>query len=322
RVILHVFDSIRTSFDIFGIAREYRHRPSYDPDAFVLADQLSNVQSSSTDETSSSAADSTPKLPPWPWKTMGIWRLMMWMLTGSRQKSETEVTRLVNEVLQAKDFDIQDLQGFNAHTEMKRFDTSETSLAEHDAFRKDGWKESAVDILVPTREHNTNGNGQLFTIPGLLHRPLTAVICAAFAEKAARWFHLTPFKRIWRSSSTGCEQRLYDELYTSDAWNKAHDELQKQKPNNDCNLERVIAGLMFWSDATQLAQFGHASAWPVYLFFGNQSKYMRACPSSGACHPIALIPNVSPPKLYLSDKKADALPRRSRSPSTNSYPDL
>ena len=92
---------------------------------------------------------------------------------------------------------------------------------------------------------------------------------------------------------TGHKQRLYDELYTSDAWNEAHDALQKQKRDDGCKLERVIAGLMFWSDATHLAQFGSASAWPVYLFFGNQSKYVRTRPGSGACHPVAFIPMVS-----------------------------
>ena len=73
---------------------------------------------------------------------------------------------------------------------------------------------------------------------------------------------------------TGHEERIFDELYTSDAWNDAHDEIQKQQLGNGCKLERVITGLMFWSDVTHLTQFGSASAWPVYLFFGNQSKYM------------------------------------------------
>jgi len=213
-------------------------------------------------------------------------------MTGSRQKSEAEVTRLAN-MLQEDDFDPRDLQGFNAHTEMKHFDSSESALDESNPLRQDGWKESSVDIHVPTQERNPDGNGRQFTIGGLFHRPLTAVIRAVFAEKGAKWFHLTPFKRIWRSPVTGHEQRLYDELYTSDAWNEAHDELQKQRRDNGCKLERVIAGLMFWSDATHLAQFGSASAWPVYLFFGNQSKYSRACPTSGACHPIAFIPTVS-----------------------------
>ena len=50
---------------------------------------------------------------------------------------------------------------------------------------------------------------------------------------------------------------------------------------------------MFWSDSTQLAQFGHSNAWPIYLFFGNLSKYICASVASGACHPIAFIPPVS-----------------------------
>ncbi|KIK72621.1 hypothetical protein PAXRUDRAFT_798128, partial [Paxillus rubicundulus Ve08.2h10] len=49
---------------------------------------------------------------------------------------------------------------------------------------------------------------------------------------------------------------------------------------------------MFWSDATHLAQFGQAKAWPIYLFFGNLSKYLRGSPSLGACHPIAFIPDL------------------------------
>lgn len=220
---------------------------------------------------------------------MGIWRLMTWMITGSRQKSEAEVTRLVHEVIQAEDFDHSHFDGFNAHTQMNHFDKSENATNAG----LDGWKESSVDILVPTRERDPDGNGQPFTISGLFHRSLTSVIRAVFTEKAAKWFHLTPFKRIWKSP-TGQEQRLYDELYTSDAWIAAHDDLQKQQLDNGCTLERVIAGLMFWSDATHLAQFGNASAWPVYLFFGNQSKYIRGRPNSGACHPIAFIPTVSP----------------------------
>ena len=294
RVILHVFDSFQTSLNRFGISREYRHRPTYDPDAFVSVDQLSNVRPDKDLESSSSfEVASSPKPPPWPWQNMSIWRLMSWKLTGSRHKSEAEVTRLVKEVLMAEDFSVEDLQGFHAHTEIKRFDTSEAALDPNDVFQRDGWKESAVDISVPMREPNPKGNGQSFTIPGFQYRPLTAIIRSVFSEPASKWFHLTPFKRFWKSFITGREQRLYDELYTSDAWIKAHDDLQKQGRNDSCDLEKVIAGLMFWSDSTHLAQFGNASAWPVYLYFGNQSKYVRACPTSAACHLIALIPSVS-----------------------------
>ncbi|KAG2090392.1 uncharacterized protein F5147DRAFT_658188 [Suillus discolor] len=43
RVVLYVFDSFRTSLNQFGIGWEYHHRPSYDPDAFVSVEQLSNI---------------------------------------------------------------------------------------------------------------------------------------------------------------------------------------------------------------------------------------------------------------------------------------
>ncbi|KAF8427567.1 hypothetical protein L210DRAFT_3652625 [Boletus edulis BED1] len=69
-------------------------------------------------------------------------------------------------------------------------------------------------------------------------------------------------------------------------------------------------GLMLWSDSTHLATFGHASAWPIYLLFGNLSKYARTRPEGGACHPIAFIPRL-PGTIYkfisdLSKKKRNA----------------
>lgn len=101
------------------------------------------------------------------------------------------------------------------------------------------------------------------------------------------------FPKVWQSPMTGEEQPVYDELYTSDAWNEAQEEVLKQRRTDGCKLERVIAGLMLWSDLTHLAQFGRASAWPIYLFFGNLSKYARDSADGQACHPIAFIPPVS-----------------------------
>jgi hypothetical protein len=73
--------------------------------------------------------------------------------------------------------------------------------------------------------------------------------------------------------------------------------LQRQPREPNCSLERVIAGLMFFSDATHLANFGTAKAWPLYLYFGNLTKYARSAPTSGACHLVGFFPSVgqSPP---------------------------
>ncbi|KIO00576.1 hypothetical protein M404DRAFT_69932, partial [Pisolithus tinctorius Marx 270] len=110
-VILHVFDSIQTSFNKFGIAQAYHHRPSYDPDSFILLDELSNAYINP--EQTDTIPASLPALPPQPWKNMSIWRLMTWMMSRSKQKSEAEVTRLINSVLRSDDFSIEDLDGFN-----------------------------------------------------------------------------------------------------------------------------------------------------------------------------------------------------------------
>ena len=298
RVILHVFDSFRTAFNTFGIARDYRHRPSYDPDSFLSISDLSDtprvdnhrfgsVRPKGCEDLYGPSGD---RAPPWPWANMSIWRLMSWQLTGTNQKSNAELTRLVKEVIRAPDFKIADLAEFNTS---KRLDTEGTGVADvAGAFGCDGWKEAKLEISIPIREIQKEDCGRSFAIPGLMYRSLVSVIQAAFSEPVSQWFHFTPFKRIWKSAS-GREQRVFDELYSSDAWNKAHDEIQKQMRTDNCQLERVVAGLMFWSDSTHLTQFGHSSAWPIYLFFGNLSKYIRASPTPGVCHPIAFIPPVS-----------------------------
>ncbi|KAG2051821.1 hypothetical protein BDR06DRAFT_983417 [Suillus hirtellus] len=239
-----------------------------------------------------SSSDPFTTRPPWPWKSMSVWRLMSWLVTGSDWKSMAETKHLVNEVLRAEDFNLKDFENFNPDAQMKHFDASKDHMDIPGIFQQDGWKETDVKIMVPSKEKNLKGNGCMFLVSGLLYRPLIAVIKAAFSEQLSKRFHLTPFKHIWKSPVTGREQQLYGELYTSDAWIQAHNELQKQRREDSCKLERVIAGLMFWSDSTHLTQFGNASAWPVYLFFGNLSKYVCSDPNSGACHPVAFIPTL------------------------------
>ena len=50
---------------------------------------------------------------------------------------------------------------------------------------------------------------------------------------------------------------------------------------------------MFWSDCTHLTNFGMAKMWPVYMMFGNLSKYIHVLSNLGACHHIAYIPFLS-----------------------------
>lgn len=210
------------------------------------------------------------------------------MNSGSNKKSEVEIKRLVHDVLQANDFDIKDLEGFSVRGSLRELDQDKSG--ERIAF-SDDWVESDVTINIPTKSPE---EGSIpYTIHGFHYRPLVEVIRTAFADVQARSFHLSPFKRLWKDPLDGHQERIFDELYTSDAWLGAQDDLQRLPKEPNCSLERVVAGLMLFSDATHLANFGTAKAWPLYLYFGNLTKYVRSSPQSGACHLVGFLPSVS-----------------------------
>ncbi|KZP26571.1 hypothetical protein FIBSPDRAFT_781724, partial [Athelia psychrophila] len=222
---------------------------------------------------------------------MSVYLLMDWMHSGSSRKSVGEVDRLAK-VLSHPEFTLEDISGFSARKQNNHFDAFDDQGAENSEDQSrpgDGWKHSTVEISIPTGEKDPSGNGHSFTVHGLHHRPLLGVMKAAVADASSRWFHYFPFRRFWDSPS-GERVRVYDEAYTSDVWLKAHDDLQKQPNEPGCKLEKVILGLMFWSDSTHLTSFGSAKIWPVYMYFGNLSKYTRSKPSCGAAHHVAYIP--------------------------------
>ena len=294
RVILHVRDFMCTRQNRFGLFREYHHRPSYDPDHSLPDDELSNHHPAQPPQ-----ANCVPRVeshpPPWPFQNMSIYRLMEWMVTGGNQKSIGEVDRLAKDVLNAKDFRLKDIADFSARKENKRLDLADGA---DNPLSGDGWIERDIRIMVPTGQKDNEGRGWPFTVQGLQLRPLCKVIKSALVDITSQRFHFAPFKRFWKPPS-GAKVRCFDEAYTSDQWIEAHDDLQKQPNEPGCKLEKVILGLMFWSDSTHLTNFGTAKVWPLYMYFANLSKYFRCKPSSGASHHVAYIPSVGDiPCLY------------------------
>jgi hypothetical protein len=219
---------------------------------------------------------------------MTIYRLMTWMNSGSSRVSETKVSQLVKDVILAEDFDRKHLEDFSVRRSLRELDKEENGKQ---VSFSDDWIQTSVTIDIPTKSRE---DGPLpYTIPGFHYRPLVDVIRAAFADVQARAFHLMPFQRLWKDPLEGHQERIYDELYTSDTWLEAQDDLQKLPKEPGCSLERIVAGLMFFSDATHLANFGTAKAWPLYMYFGNLTKYARSSPQSGACHLVGFLPSVS-----------------------------
>jgi hypothetical protein len=111
--------------------------------------------------------------------------------------------------------------------------------------------------------------------------------------KDGHQFHFEPYEQHWQQSDEADPVRTQGELYTSPAFLAAHQELQDSPEEPGCDLPRVVVALMFWSDATQLASFGGAKLWPLYTFFGNESKYRQCKPTCHVCEHVAYFQTVS-----------------------------
>jgi hypothetical protein len=150
-VILHVRDLMRTTANVFGLLREYHHRPSYDPDELVTPEDLANF-STGDDSVTSTSEEHLPNShppPPWPFENMTKFLLMNWVNSGSAQKTEAEITRLGREVLSSPDFKVEELQSFDAHRENQRMDQAIAATESKTPFSRDGWQEVKVDIRIP-----------------------------------------------------------------------------------------------------------------------------------------------------------------------------
>ncbi|KAL0060724.1 hypothetical protein AAF712_012504 [Marasmius tenuissimus] len=294
-VRLIVRDTIRTICNTFGLFREYQHRPTQDPDLSVPIDDLANYHDCgcSADQTEvQSEKREKPKdeSPPWPFKSMAVHQYMTWLVTGSSAKTYTEADRLAR-IISSPGFDANDLVGFSAKRESARLDGAKSEQKAKSFVNS--FKQASVDIEVPSGQKGVPP--EKFTVHGLHYRDLLETIKSAFSNPLSRNFHLSPFKLFHATEDSDEPTRVYTELYNSDAFIKEHDRVQRAElppENPNCKLERVVAGLMFWSDATQLANFGDAKLWPIYLFFGSLSKYIRAQPQSGACQHVAYIPSI------------------------------
>lgn len=164
-----------------------------------------------------------------------------------------------------------------------------------------GWKKTPINIQVPFHQRAKNPGPKEFNVGHLYHRSLVDVIKEKVSDPHQdKDFHYEPFELYWQPNEKGPEIRVHGEVYTSPAFVKAHEELQDSVGEPDCQLPKVIAVMMFWSDATHLTSFGTAKLWPCYLFFGNESKYCRCKPSCNLCSHVTYFQTVSVSSLQPS----------------------
>ncbi|KAF7349534.1 hypothetical protein MSAN_01743800 [Mycena sanguinolenta] len=311
-----VWGGFKTLVNSFGLFREYPAVPTYNPDDSLTLEELSDVPGGPRTNTTTIPANLTPfeprvagdesSVPPTApahtasesnpyaglFRNWSVGSLMAWNWTGSTTKSMGEFVKLV-ELLKDKRFSQDDIEDFDPIRETANLDRFLATSNESQI--RDGWKSASVNISVPDgKKYASEADAPVFAVPDLFYRPLVEVIKAAIRDVGDRCFHYTPFKQFWKPSPDSPAQRIYDEIYSSRAMIEAHTALQNQPRQPGCTLERVVLALMWWSDSTHLASFGDASLWPLYLFFGNQSKWLRVKPRSNLCHHVAYFPKATP----------------------------
>jgi hypothetical protein len=300
--------TLKTDPDEFGVYRVYTTYPSTNPDGFRDLEHRCDAPGLAT-------ASETREKRWWtgfgclqpdlllnkdqakffaPFLNATVFRLMNWFYSSSSKKSVAELQSLVDDVLLAPDFKVSDLSGFNARRELRRLD-EEAKPADGMSAPQNGWRQSTVKIVLPAEKVcQMEDNAHILEIPGVCHRSLVEVISTAVQDNNANTFHYTPFRLYWQPTPESTPERLYSEIYNSDAFIEEHARIIQLTPEPEAQYEPAIAAMMISSDSTNLGQFGCAALWPIYAFFGNQSKYDRAKPSQFAAHHVAYVPSVGP----------------------------
>jgi hypothetical protein len=279
---------ITTEPNGFGLYRQYTRAPRIDPEDDITLDNLQNLVETPRESVSGAI---TGFYHPFPNATT-FW-LLHWFYQGSPTKSKADLDSIVCNVICAEDFDQADVKDFSTDRELARLDkygrTNSPFLAE------DGWREGVVKIHVPNTKSKfvSESVAPAFEISGVHYRPLLEVIKGAFQSPDVKRYHWVPFK-LFHHSPDG-PVHVYSDIYNSNAMLEEDAKIQAlpRDPSDDPDSEVAIAPILVWSDSTHLTTFGTASLWPIYIFFGNQSKYTRGKPSSYAAHHLAYIPSVS-----------------------------
>jgi len=271
----------------FGLFRRYfsQQFPSHDPESEVNLSSLSNIVHSNEKPPTSSYAL---------YPNENSFRLGNWYWNHGVQKSQASFKELVS-IVGDVDFQPSDIQSTNwgkINEQLAEGTCDEGEWANEEA----GWTTSPVTIPVPFHRLTPNPGPRDYVVMNFHHRSLVSVIREKLTnENDAPHFHYDPYELLWQPHDNQHPVRIQGELYNSPAFIDAHNRLQDAPSEAGCDLPRVVVALMFWSDGTHLTNFGNAKLWPLYMFFGNESKYRRGKPSCNLCEHVAYFETVRIP---------------------------
>jgi hypothetical protein len=273
----HIQRFFSTHRNKFALFRRYfgDGPPSHDPEDNVTVEHLC--------ETDGPVEVPLPLLsnPHSPYPNHNAFRLGDWYWNGGPQKSQESFKDLLN-IIGDPDFSPADVRHVNWNQINQTLADDEYWMDEDD-----GWEKTEVSILVPFQPRRSaisspDAGPQQYVVGDFYHRSVVGVVKEKLSNSLDNdHFHYEPYELNWQPGTSPHPIRVHGELYTSEAFLDAHRALQNSPPEPGCDRPRNIVALMFYSDSTHLTSFGDASLWPLYLYFGNESKYRRCKPS---CH--------------------------------------
>jgi len=291
-----------TPRNAFGLWRLYNTEalPLHDPEKSIhLSDLFDDPlpQHDHTESLKTKNSRSSPN-PFYPYPNESSFRLGEWYWSGGIQKSRESFNKLLD-IVGSEKFHPGDVR----HTKWCDIDKKLASNNFEDGDNEEddewldedaGWKRTPITIQVPFHHRMKNPGPQEYVVGNLYHRTLVSVLREKLkGQHDGQNFHYDGFELFWKPTEQSVNTRVHGELYTSPAFLDAQREIRESPGEPGCSLPRVVVALMFASDATQLTSFGNAKLWPLYLFIGNESKYLRCKPSSHLCNHIAYFQAVS-----------------------------
>lgn len=284
----------QTPWNIFGLSRKYiaHEAPNHDPEDHNDLTDLNDCIDPEYLE---------PSVEPqsfYPYPNKNSFLLGSWYWCDGAQKSQESFKSLIN-IVGDPGFSPEDVR----HTRWDQIDKTLGNSGFEGEEWEDvdaGWIKSLVTIRIPIpresqKESARHTGPQDYTLGHFYHRSIVSVIREKLSNPSDdRLFHYEPFELLWRPSHISPKTtRVHSELYCSSEFLRVHNDLQESPMEPGCSLPRVVVALMFWSDATHLTSFGNTKLWPLYMGFGNESKYRRCRPSLSLLNHLAYFERVA-----------------------------
>ncbi|CDO75447.1 hypothetical protein BN946_scf184823.g1 [Trametes cinnabarina] len=253
----------------------------------------------------------SPSSPLGPFPNCSQFRLTDWWYNASLTKSQEDFNNLLD-LLRSKGFSVGDLEGLQAQQAQKLLDDFASPTGVFSA--RDGWRQGSVEVPLPKTKatYPSEQDAPTATVPGLFFRRLIEVLTGvAMDPRFADSYHWIPHVLQWKPPArNGPEERsehfspspppppdpvrVFTDLFNAKSMEHEFDAIRgrPRNPQDAPEVEYGLLPLMFWSDATHLTAFGSASLWPIYLYIGALSKYIRGMPTEFAAHHIAYLPSL------------------------------